>query len=195
MTTGLQRRVDADILIRDARKAGRTFNMRSDRPSERTLGGGIVHLRFDSLTDAGSVKIEVSVREDPVFAVRDAVFHVSALGLAPFSIPALAEVELVAEKMRALVQRAQPRDLFDLRLYLVESGWHLDPVDLRIAVDAKLAITRYKRWRPGLWRTHLEEIEPLWDVTLLAWVDPERLPAFSETVSDIERRLRALRFE
>ena len=67
----------------------------------------------------------------------------------PFTVPALAEVELVAEKLRALVQRAQPRDLFDVRLYLVDSRWHLDPADLRTAVDAKFSITRHKRWRAG----------------------------------------------
>lgn len=101
----------------------------------------------------------MSVREDLVFAVRDALFDVSELGIAPFSVPAVAEVELVAEKLRTLVQRAQPRDLFDLRLYLVESGWHLDPADLRRAVDAKLALTRHRRWRSGLWRLNLEAIE------------------------------------
>lgn len=194
-TTGFQHRVDADALIRDVRKAGRAFNMRQDRASGRTAGGEIIHLRFDSLTDAGTAKIEVSVREHLVFAVRHAMFDVSALGLTPFSIPALAEVELVAEKIRALVQRAQPRDLFDLRLYLVESGWYLDARDLLRAVDAKLVITRYKRWRAGLWRTHLDEIESLWNVTLPEWVDPERLPTFDEAVSDVERRLRELLLE
>ena len=48
--------------------------------------------------------------------------NVTELGIAPFTIPALAEVELVAEKLRALAQRAQPRDLPDLRLYLVGIG-------------------------------------------------------------------------
>lgn len=84
-------------------------------PPGRTPGGLIVHFRFDSLTDAGTAKLEVSVREGLVFAVRDALFDVSEFGIAPFSGPAVAEVELVAEKLRALVQRAKPRDLFDLR--------------------------------------------------------------------------------
>jgi predicted nucleotidyltransferase component of viral defense system len=120
-TSGVQKRIDAEIVVREIRRAGREFNVRQDREPERTPGGSIVHLRFDSLTDAGTAKVEVSVREDLVFAVRDAVFNLADLGLAPFSIPALAEVELVSEKLRALVQRAQPRDLFDLRLYLIDS--------------------------------------------------------------------------
>lgn len=86
------------------------------------MGGHIVRFRFDSLTDAGSAKLEVSVREDLVFAVRDAVFDVSELGLQPFTLHAVAQVELVAEKLRTLVQRAQPRDLFDLHLNQGKSG-------------------------------------------------------------------------
>jgi predicted nucleotidyltransferase component of viral defense system len=101
-------------------------------------------------------------------------------------------VELVAEKVRTLIQRAQPRDLFDLRLYLVDSGWHLDGRELRKAVEAKLEITRHDRWKPGLWRSHLDEIEALWTTTLQVWVPPDRMPTFDEAVADVARRLREL---
>jgi predicted nucleotidyltransferase component of viral defense system len=194
-TSGLQKRLDVEEIVREIRAAGREFNIRQDREPERTSGGSIVHLRFDSLTDAGTAKIEVSVREDLVFAVRDAVFGLADIGLEPFSIPALAKVELVAEKLRALVQRAQPRDLFDLRLYLVESGWHLDPKELRACVDQKLALTKYKRWRTNLWRMHLDEIEPLWDATLTQWVHPDRIPSFAEAVAEVSGRLHELRLD
>ncbi len=194
-TTGHQRRIDSQRVIADLRRAGRAFNVRLDGEADRTPGGLIVHFRFDSLTDGGTAKLEVSVREDLVFAVRDAHFDVSELGIAPFSVPAVAEVELVAEKLRALVQRAQPRDLFDLRLYLVDSGWHFDPADLRRAVDAKLASTRLRRWRSGLWRLNLDAIEQAWEGTMAAWVDPERLLPFATTVEDIARRLRDLHLD
>jgi len=152
----------------------------------------IVHFRFDSLTDAGTAKLEISVREDLVFAVRDALFDVSALGIAPFDLPAVAKVELVAEKVRTLAQRAQPRDLFDLRLYLVDSGWKLEPAELRKAVDAKLARTRHKRWRAGLWQNNLKDIELRWQEDLLAWIDPRNLPPFDTVVRDVESRLHDL---
>lgn len=194
-TTGQGRRIDADRVVADLRRAGREFGVRLDADPDRTLGGLIVHFRFDSLTDAGSAKLEVSVREDLVFAVRDAFFDVSDLGLQPFTVPALAQVELVAEKLRSLVQRAQPRDLFDLHLYLAESGWHLDPAELRQGVDAKLAITRHKRWRPDLWRMNLGEIEAAWETTMAAWVEPERLPPFDRVVAEVARRLRSLRLD
>ena len=127
-----------------------------------------------------------------MFAVRDAFFDVSDIGLDAFSLPALAEVEIVAEKIRTLVQRAQPRDLFDLQLQLTDAGWHLDPADLRQAVDAKLAITKHKRWKAGLWRNHLDEIEANWTSVLEEWIEPERIPEFDETVEVVTKRMREL---
>jgi predicted nucleotidyltransferase component of viral defense system len=192
VTSGRQRRIDADRVVRDVREAGREFNMRAG-PPERTPGGEIVSLRFDSVTAGGNAKVEISVREDLVFAVRDAVFDVSDLGIAPFTVPALAEVELVAEKLRTLVQRAQPRDLFDLWLYLTASGWHLEPRDLARAVEAKLQQTRYRRWRGDLWKANLDEIEAIWEETLVTWVPPEAIPDFATVVREVERRLREVR--
>ena len=191
-TSGEQKRVDVDVVAREIVRAGRRFAMRLDGEPERTRGGHVIHLAFESLTDRGIAKFEISVREDLVFAVRDAVIDLSSVGLSVFSVPAVAEVELVAEKLRCLVQRAQPRDLFDLRLYLVDSGWHFDPHELRAAVDGKLATTRLKRWSPEAWRAHLDEIEPLWEPTLLEWVAPDRLPAFEDAVREVDRRLRQL---
>lgn len=194
-TTGHGRRIDPDRVVADLRRAGREFGVRLDGEPDRTMGGLIVHFRFDSLTDAGTAKLEVSVREDLVFAVRDAFFDVSDLGLEPFTVPAVAQVELVAEKLRTLVQRAQPRDLFDLHLYLTESGWHLEPAELRQAVDAKLALTRHKRWKPGMWRANLDEIRASWGSTMASWVNPSRLPPLEGAIEEVARRLRSLRLE
>ncbi|HUQ78829.1 MAG TPA: hypothetical protein VM427_08190 [Patescibacteria group bacterium] len=80
-------------------------------------------------------------------------------------------------------------------VYLVDSGWHLDPDDLRQAVEANLSITRHKRWRPALWRTNLGEIEDAWETTMAAWLEPERLPPFDRVVAEVARRLRSLRLD
>ncbi len=88
-TSGAMKRVDVQVVVRDLRNAGQEFSLRQDGEPERTAGGSIIHLRFESLTDAGTAKIEVGVREDLVFAVRDAFFDVSDLGLTPFTLPAV----------------------------------------------------------------------------------------------------------
>lgn len=194
-TTGEMRRMDPERIVDDLRRVGRELDVRQREAPARTQGGTIVHLSFASRTDGGVAKLEVSVREDLVFSVRDAFFDVSGLDIDSYTLPAVAEVEIVAEKLRTLVQRAQPRDLFDLRLQLTDAVWHLDPTDLRKAVDVKLAITRYGQWKPGLWRIHLEEIRPLWEAVLQDWIEPESIPPFDETVVVIERRLRELRLD
>jgi hypothetical protein len=70
--------------------------------------------------------------------------------------------------------------------------WWLDPTDLRTAVDAKLSITRHRRWRPELWRTNLQEIRELYEATMATWVNPAVLPPFDDLVQDVTRRLREL---
>ena len=191
-TTGQMKRMDDERIVEDLRAVGRDFGVRQRQATTRTRGGSIIHLSFGSRTDRGMAKLEVSVREDLVFAVRDAFFDVSDIGLDAFSLPALAEVEIVAEKIRTLVQRAQPRDLFDLRLQLTDARWHLDPADLRQAVDAKLSITKHKRWTAGLWRNHLDEIKAIWTAVLEEWIEPDRIPDFYETVEVVARRMREL---
>ena len=76
-----------------------------------------------------------------------------------------------------------------------DSGWHLNPADLRQAVDAKLALTRHRRWWPGLWQLNLEAIERTWDETMGSWVDPSVLPPYMKTIEDIALRLREMRLD
>lgn len=194
-TTGAMRRMDPERIVDDLRRHGRDFDVRRHGEDTRTPGGTIVHLSFASHTDGGTAKLEVSVREDLVFAVRDAFFDVSDLGIDAFTLPAVAQVEIVAEKLRTLVQRAQPRDLFDLRLQLTDAGWCLDPAQLHEAVDAKLSITRYGRWKPRLWQNHLDEIKADWEAVLQEWIEPEHIPSFDETVTVVGRCLRELRLD
>jgi hypothetical protein len=53
-------------------------------------------------------------------------------------------------------------------------------------------LTRFTRWTENVWRTNLDWIERTWEPTLLAWVAPEDLTTFDQTVSEVNRRLRAL---
>ncbi|MBI5942242.1 MAG: nucleotidyl transferase AbiEii/AbiGii toxin family protein, partial [Caulobacterales bacterium] len=105
-TTAYQHRIDASGVVGDLRRAGRGVSLRIDGEPEQTPGGMVIHFRFDSHTDGGRAKLEISVREDLVQAVREAHFDVTDRGLQPFTVPAVARAELVAEKIRTLVQRA-----------------------------------------------------------------------------------------
>lgn len=64
------------------------------------------------------IKIQVSMRERPILAVREAPqieqSYFKFLGFPPAPIPSLAIEEVIAEKIRAASQRSKIRDLYDL---------------------------------------------------------------------------------
>jgi hypothetical protein len=70
-----------------------------------------------------------------------------------------------------------------------------DAADLRSVVDAKLAITRHRKWRNGLWREHSGEIEDLWTPVLVEWIDPDQIPLFDSAVDAVARRMRQLQLD
>lgn len=192
LTAGRMRPVDPTTVVDDVSRVGQPWSFRPNGIEERS-GNTTVSFTFGTRTNSGPVKVEISAREDPVFELRDALFNLGDMGIEPFSVSALSEVELVAEKLRALSQRGQPRDLFDLHLHLVDAGWYLDPGSLRQAADVKFSQTRHRRWRWESWQLHLAEIEERWEGVLFAWVAPERVPPFSRALDDVRARLRQLR--
>ena len=52
-----------------------------------------------------------------------------------------------------------------------------------------------KRWRAGLWRVNLDEIEQAYEATLVSWVDLAVLPSFDETIEVVGRRLKEVRLD
>jgi len=48
LTSGLLKRVDTDRVTREIREAGRRFRVRADGEPERTAGGEVIHLSFES---------------------------------------------------------------------------------------------------------------------------------------------------
>jgi hypothetical protein len=63
-TSGAQRRIDPERIVRDLQRVGGDLDVHQDHEPDRTPGGTIVYLSFASRTDGGRAKIEVSVRED-----------------------------------------------------------------------------------------------------------------------------------
>jgi len=60
------------------------------------------------LRSPGTVEVEVSFREEVQLPVRDMEYK------SPFPVAVMDLHEMVAEKVRAMVQRGNPRDLYDL---------------------------------------------------------------------------------
>jgi predicted nucleotidyltransferase component of viral defense system len=77
------------------------------------------------LTREGSVELEVSFRDDLVLD-PDRVPFVSPFR-SPFPVLVMALDEMVSEKLRALYQRGNARDLFDLWFILAGQSTPIDP--------------------------------------------------------------------
>lgn len=186
--------VDPDSMTDEIERCGRAYAFRVI-DVQRNRYSVVLMLTYQSRCTGSRQpsKVEVSLREDPVAAVRQAEIDPTRWGLAPFSVNALDPHDLVAEKLRTLYQRAQPRDLYDTWFYLHKSGFHLDPLTLRLALDAKFKVTRIGKYRDGAWCEHLDEIAGVWDVTLSAVLDRSDILVMDDAVNAIASRLAALR--
>ncbi len=110
----------------------------------------------------GKVRVDVSRRFEPVETRRELV-HSEYDDVRPFVVTVLTPEHLLAEKVRALVVRAKPRDLYDVWL-LLSQGVALEPA----LVERKLA---------------------LYDLTLTTTTLD---PALAQAAADWERDLRPL---
>ena len=73
----------------------------------------------------GKVRIDISLRSEPLIVRRELV-RSEYDDIRPFVVTVLAPEHLLAEKVRALLVRAKPRDLYDVWL-MVSQGTKLDP--------------------------------------------------------------------
>lgn len=180
----------------DLERGGRPYAVRSV-DAQRNRYSIVVTMTYQSLCLGARQpsKVEISLREDPVVPLREASIDATRWGIAPFAVHALDPHDLVAEKIRTLFQRAQPRDLYDTWFYLTKSDFHLSPATLRGALDRKFQLTRLGRYRESAWRAHLEEIELTWEPTLLGVLHPDQIPDFSTVSSEVDAALRGLRIQ
>jgi predicted nucleotidyltransferase component of viral defense system len=72
----------------------------------------------------GKVRVDISLRDEPLTTRRELV-RSEYDDVRPFVVTVLSPDHLLAEKVRALLVRAKPRDLYDVWL-LIEQGVHLD---------------------------------------------------------------------
>ena len=72
----------------------------------------------------GKVRVDISLRDEPLTTRRELV-RSEYDDVRPFVVTVLSPEHLLAEKVRALLVRAKPRDLYDVWL-LIEQGVHLD---------------------------------------------------------------------
>ena len=104
----------------------------------------------------GKVRVDLNRRAEQVEVQRELVSP-EYDDLRPFVIPAMSKAHMLAEKVRALLTRGKPRDLYDY--------WLLTQQEVRVdipLVNQKLALYDMT-YHPTLFAQALEKIQPEWE--------------------------------
>lgn len=141
------------------------------------------------LTHEGSVELEVSFREDLVLEPERVPF------VSPFRSPFLVQVmaldEMVSEKLRALYQRGNPRDLFDLWFILTGQSTPINPERIKALLPQKFDEQHVRGgWDRSKLYARIEANAKSWHDTLIALI-PEH-PEFDEALITVQRALHFL---
>ena len=188
-----ERRLDPELLY-DAIEAIHAFRIRMPQ----TIGPTRHSLTLTPVTYVGPrgveshFEIEISYRELVILPPRVVPF--ASPFCDSFDVRVMPIEEIVAEKMRALYQRAKPGDLYDLFFILDSPTLNCDLEQTNRLLPTKFALVAGK-WRRARFFKRLEEratqIELLWE-SALADVILGELPPFDETIATVRRRLRRL---
>jgi predicted nucleotidyltransferase component of viral defense system len=160
-------------------------------PPESTRFG----LKIDPITYTGplripgTVEVEVSFREKIQRTAHSMAF-ISPFR-EPFPVAVMDLHEMIAEKVRAMVQRGNPRDLYEL--------WFIfSRVDTAISADvvAELIPRKFppslvsKGWRPQDLYTKIRRTEPEWTSALAVLIAEP--PTFDDALAVVEKSLRPI---
>jgi len=189
-----ERRLDPGLLC-DAVESIRALRMRMPQ----TIGPTRHSLTLTPVTYIGPrgvashFDIEISYRESVILSPRVVPF-VSPF-CDPFDVRVMQIEEIVAEKMRALYQRAKPGDLYDLFFILDNPTLNCDLGQTSRLLPTKFALVAGNKWRRARFFKRLEEraaqIETLWE-SALADVILGELPPLDDAIAAVQRRLHRL---
>lgn len=88
--------------------------------AKTTSGGYLAKAEFTFLDFKENIQIEVSMRPKRLVAASEVVL-ISSDYMPPYNVVSLAEKHLIEEKIQALLDRAKPRDFFDI-YYLLRAN-------------------------------------------------------------------------
>jgi len=105
----------------------------------------------------GKVRVDINQRQEEEVATRRELVTSPYDDVRPFVVTALALDHVLAEKLRALLIRGKPRDLYDIWL-LLRQGVELDP----LLVDRKLAMYA-REWESEALERAIEGLRAEWE--------------------------------
>lgn len=100
-----------DILINTVREIEREGIKTDIKESKKTSGGYLANIRFQLTNQEVAIKLEVSQRKE---VNKGEVVTIVSDFMPPYTLIALSQNQLVAEKIQALLSRQKARDFYDL---------------------------------------------------------------------------------
>lgn len=150
----------------------------------RSLTGDISYqgpLYIGKSTSKGKVKVDVSLRGEEV-ATRSAVIKPPYPDVTQFIMTVLTLGEIFAEKVRALIMRTKPRDLFDVWLLLNQENLQID----RKQINKKLVLYD-KQFDPTEIKAKKPEVQQRWEDDLRLLMP--QLPPFQQVWDEVNASL------
>lgn len=135
-----------------------------------------------------NIKIDVSIREKPVFEPNKVRIKTFYADIEPFTVNVFDLREIVSEKIRALMQRSKPRDYFDIWFLLKNKKF--DAKEIRTAVIEKCNRIGIK-YDPEKIFSDTETLRKQWKTDLIHLV--RELPDFDAVISDLKKELAFLK--
>lgn len=165
-----------------------TFDVEEyQRPADDPKGFG-ANVRYSHSWRNSQFKLEVSFREKPVLPIKKKILldelYWKYCEFYPFAVPCMQMEELIAEKIRASLERTRSRDFYDLYMY-AQSAFDESKVrtlsvlkcwESGTIFDAELLSTKFREITNSEWND------------LKRLVRPERMPERKEMVTLLSKR-------
>lgn len=156
--------------LKELKTIGKTFVLKIKGP-----------LYENSPVSVSSLRIEISQRENVL--LKPSVKEIMPVyqDLRPYIIKVMAESEILAEKVRAIMTRNKPRDAFDLN-FLLKRNVKFDTG----LINKKLAYYSEK-YNTKKFMEQLKKLQRIWEKELKSYVN--NLPSFESVFAEITKNV------
>lgn len=130
------------------------------------------------------IKIDISMRENLIFEPKMVNINTFYDEIEPFTVRVFDLREILAEKIRTLIQRSKPRDYFDV--WFIMENKNFDKDEIKKAVIEKCNRIGVK-YEPDRIFSNIENLRRPWKTDLIHLV--RELPDFDTVLSELRKQL------
>lgn len=180
------------------RKSGIALNLTETQPDEKQKTGSLVtYLSYvgpmQRTSTPRKLKLDMTLDEKVIMPPVRRKIHAEYTDQKNLKREILAYPleELCAEKMRSILQRREPRDLYDVwKILKQDEGFDASPIKDIFLNKCQYKNVNFKNVDDFFTPSHLAVLKKLWDKRLSAQL--KNLPAFEQVIRETKRLLKSL---